>query len=66
MTEIKEIKDLVDKSVKIFYNDLANNVTVESGVLQSYDEDFLVVKIDKNSRLKWVSKNKIIRVEQNG
>lgn len=62
-TDKKELKDLISKNIKIFYNDLTDNVTMDEGVLENIDDGFLIINLSSN-KTKYISISKVIRIEE--
>ena len=58
----KELKDLISKRIKIFYNDLTDNVTLDVGILENIDNGFLIVNL--NNKNKYISLTKVVRIEE--
>lgn len=57
--------NLLNKKIRVSYNSLANEVSRDSGILQEENDEFFILEVDVEGekRIKYISKNKTIRVE---
>ena len=58
-----ENQTLINKKVIIIYNDISNDVTRDEGTFHHEDATFVVL-LTYNNKLKYISKSKIVRIEE--
>ena len=61
--EIDSKKELKGKYVKITYNASLNEITRDEGKIYDVTRDFVIIEV-RNDKLKYISLNKIIRMEE--
>lgn len=60
---MESFNTLEGKKVTIIYNDIANDVTRDEGTFHHEDATFIVLLLF-NNKLKYISKSKIVRIEE--
>lgn len=58
----KVLNNLINKKVKIYYNDTNNTVTQQTGVIKDYDEDYVFMK-DYKGKQAIIPRDNIVRIE---